>query len=392
MALTQRTFRIRTDAGAVDATPTWGAAQDVNFSPAVETNFRVRFSVNNTTPSASGPFVLRLSKNGGAYAAITTSSTGGIQSANASSDADEAVIATANIRLGAGTGTVATGVYDETGSATKTMATNTYNEFEFGLIIKSANVAGGDTLDLRIYNSTTAFTTYTQTPRITVPDNNRACLANDVVSASSVTKPALALTATSTAPGAHLVTGYTPGSGRQDLTGEVGLRAHMIVNQTVTWVGLLMQASYTGTQQLALRNTDGSLITSTAFDATGKTAGTWYWVPIPPTALVSGSYYCVTKATVASDGQLWPNAGATTLDAALSDEARAVFRTTGAFDAGVASPTQYVGVDLGWTPPVLQGLLANDIVSPSSVSTPNVMVAAAPKLAGRMHQYRMRRA
>jgi hypothetical protein len=169
MALTQRTFRVRTDAGAVDAaSPTWGAAQDSNYYPGLETNFRLRFSVNNTASTAGGPYTLYLSKNGGAYVAITTSSTNGVQSANASSDADGAAIATANFRLGAGSGTASAGVYDETGSATKSLSASTYTEFEFGLIIKTANVNPTDTLDFRVYNNTTAFGTYTQTPRITV--------------------------------------------------------------------------------------------------------------------------------------------------------------------------------------------------------------------------------
>jgi hypothetical protein len=192
--MVQVRYRFRTDAAAVDSTPTWAAAENTNYYPGLETAFRLRFTVNNTgTAAGAGPHIIRLSKNAGAYAAITTSSTAGVQSVNAGASADEATIATANFRLTAGTGTALAGVYDETGSATKSITNGFYTELEYGLIIKTANVTGGDVLDFRIYNSTTAYTTYTQTPRIMIPT---AALANDVSSASSVSRPAVNRVAT----------------------------------------------------------------------------------------------------------------------------------------------------------------------------------------------------
>jgi hypothetical protein len=194
--LAQVHFRVRTDTATVDtASPTWAAAEDTSVSLAVETTFRIRFVVQNTgTAASTSPTVLRVSKNGGAYTAVTTSSgaTLGAQSdSGASSDADEAGINSANFRLTAGAGTANSGAYDETGSSTTAIGNGRYIEFEFGLILKTAGAAGGNTFDFRVYNNTTAFTTYTVTPRITCVDNNRACLANDVVSASSIIKPAV---------------------------------------------------------------------------------------------------------------------------------------------------------------------------------------------------------
>jgi hypothetical protein len=91
--LRQRHFRFRTDTGAVDATPTWGAAEDTNYVPG-SAAFRLRFSIENPDAEATGslPFQIYVSKNGGAYAPVTTSSTNGIKSIDAGSDADNTTI------------------------------------------------------------------------------------------------------------------------------------------------------------------------------------------------------------------------------------------------------------------------------------------------------------
>jgi hypothetical protein len=91
--LRQRHFRFRTDTGAVDATPTWGAAEDANYVPG-SAAFRLRFSIENPDAEATGslPFQIYVSKNGGAYAPVTTSSTNGIKSIDAGSDADNTTI------------------------------------------------------------------------------------------------------------------------------------------------------------------------------------------------------------------------------------------------------------------------------------------------------------
>jgi len=190
--LNQVHYRIRTDTGAVDATPTWAAAEDTSISLAVETNFRIRFVVQNTgTADSSTPFILRVSKNGGAYTAVTTTSgaTLGAQSADASTSTDGTIIAPANYRLTAGAGTLlGNGHYDENGSLSLAVGFGGYRELECGLILKTAGTANGNTFDFRIYINTTAFTTYGQTPRITatVVDTEDDLLANNIISTSSV--------------------------------------------------------------------------------------------------------------------------------------------------------------------------------------------------------------
>lgn len=169
--LNQVRFRVRIDGGNADTVvPTWAAAEDTSVSYRIEDTFRLRFTVNNTGAAAgAGPFILRVSKNAGAYTAVTTSSGAslGAQSVDASISADEATLATANFRLTAGTGTALAGKYDETGSATLSLTNAFYSELEYGVILKATGAAVANTFDFRIYNSTTAFTTYTQTPRIT---------------------------------------------------------------------------------------------------------------------------------------------------------------------------------------------------------------------------------
>lgn len=88
----QSHFRFRSDAGAADASPTWGAAEDASsFNPGTSP-FRVRVSLANRDAAATLNHELRVSKNGGAYTAVTTSSTNGVKSTDAGSDADGTAI------------------------------------------------------------------------------------------------------------------------------------------------------------------------------------------------------------------------------------------------------------------------------------------------------------
>lgn len=98
--LRQRHYRFRTDALAVDGTPTWGAAEDTDYDPGAN-NFRLRIGVTNALSSATGsiPWQIYSSKNGGAYAAVTTASTGGVRSVDASSDSDDAIITIPRLSL-----------------------------------------------------------------------------------------------------------------------------------------------------------------------------------------------------------------------------------------------------------------------------------------------------
>lgn len=169
-AQTQAHARFRSDAGTADAAPTWYANEDTNYTADLSggnLTLRVRFSVQeNSVASTSTNWILRLSKNGGAYGAVTTA-TSSVKSIDAGSSADETAITTR--RLTAGSGSFINGLYDETGSTGALQITaNNHTEFEYGIQLVAADVAHNDTLDFRVYRNTTAFTTYSVTPRITV--------------------------------------------------------------------------------------------------------------------------------------------------------------------------------------------------------------------------------
>lgn len=164
----QNHFRFRTDSDLVDNTPTWAAAEDVNYYPGTS-NFRLRFAIDNTGTGNENVRNLLYSKNGGTYTQVTTS-TSNVKSADASSSVDNAALATANFRLTAGAGSAVIGQYDESGTNTaSTLITGGYSEYEFGLVLVPADLAPGDTLDFRMYATATPIAIYNQTPRITVP-------------------------------------------------------------------------------------------------------------------------------------------------------------------------------------------------------------------------------
>lgn len=90
--LSQAHFRIRNDAGTVDSTPTWLAAEDVNADPGIA-NFRLRIGIANwDAATASQAWQLYSSKNGGVYAPVTIISTNGIKSVDAGTSADETAL------------------------------------------------------------------------------------------------------------------------------------------------------------------------------------------------------------------------------------------------------------------------------------------------------------
>jgi hypothetical protein len=160
--------RFRNDDGS-QTTATWKAALDTNISVDVgagNVNLRIRISSSQTgTTGAKVTGTLYLSKNGGAYAAVTdvTSSVKAIASANfADEDATTQQISS---------GTFVAGKMDEVNgacTATGTIAQNSVTEHEFSVQLISADLASGNTLDFRMRNGSTAYTTYTVTPRITV--------------------------------------------------------------------------------------------------------------------------------------------------------------------------------------------------------------------------------
>ena len=165
-AFTQVAFRLRNDDGNETAA-SWVANQNTNASLFAGQNYRARFLIDETASRAwtSKTWNLYVSKNAGAYAAIASG-----QAINYALSGNFAQAADTTSQLTGGSGTFVT---DNNGMCESEGATNSgtagyYFEVEFCFQIDAAQAATGDILDLRVYDGTTALTSYTTTPSITV--------------------------------------------------------------------------------------------------------------------------------------------------------------------------------------------------------------------------------
>jgi hypothetical protein len=150
-----------------------------------------------------------------------------------------------------------------------------------------------------------------------------------------------------TAPTSSLLTAYTPGTDRNDFTGEVGVRLGIGASPfTVSWVGARRHSSaQTGTHTVKLYEWFGSTVERTAIiDYTGVAVGSYAWTAITPITLTAGGYYALLMVVTAFDGQTWCNPGAATYTgmANVYDSYYAGGLQTGG--AGSA----FIGLDLGW--------------------------------------------
>jgi hypothetical protein len=169
----QDRFRIRVDnTAAQGGIPAWFAAENANTNFAPGDRFRLRFEIQNTgsTTNGSNIMTLMLSRNAGAYSAVTTATSfvKSIDNSNGLS-ADNSAISTRLLTADAGTFT--NGQYDTTGAtAAMTLAATSVTELEYSVIIDPATAVVGDTLAFRVYSgaSPAALTAYTVTPTITV--------------------------------------------------------------------------------------------------------------------------------------------------------------------------------------------------------------------------------
>jgi hypothetical protein len=148
-----------------------GNGEDITLETGVDNRVRIRIRVEET---AGGNFVLTgnlyCSYEGGTYQDISTTSdyVRAISSKNTTwtiTDEDDIL---AN-RLGAGNGVWEDGKYDDNGVVESVIGLKSeHTEIEFCLYVDDATVNDGDTIDLRIYDSVSELTSYTDTPRINV--------------------------------------------------------------------------------------------------------------------------------------------------------------------------------------------------------------------------------
>lgn len=189
--LNQSAFRGRNDDGN-ETTATWIAAENTNWTQAVDTTFRVRFEIEETAAGNSkvtrseeaGARVLHYNLNAagwnevppdgsGTVVAFVASAnfTGPVQCTDQMTTSAKAFLANADMAL------VELGGLGSGGSATPTSQSV---QAEYTLQIVGTGVANGDTLQLRMNDGiNVSLDTYTNTPSITVSKGGAA--ATDVV-------------------------------------------------------------------------------------------------------------------------------------------------------------------------------------------------------------------
>jgi hypothetical protein len=173
-------YRIRTDTGTVDGTPTWAAAEDTAGSVTVGTAFRIRMSVENTgtasdtitAPVASGvnDGILRVS---GVTEASFAQYDQVINGADAGSSADATDVTTQRLTSGAGSFATGTAGYDENETLSCAVAAGAFTEVEFGVVLtggpSTIGVGGGETWTFCPGGLTTVAA---QVPSFTTPHTN----------------------------------------------------------------------------------------------------------------------------------------------------------------------------------------------------------------------------
>jgi hypothetical protein len=151
-----------------------------------------------------------------------------------------------------------------------------------------------------------------------------------------------------TGPTGKLITSFAPGSGRDDFTGEVGVRINIATTFTASWIGIQYGGGVaTGYKVNLYEWFADSLQRTVTIDLTGKALGEWGWAPIAPITFTGGGagYYALMLETVAGAGKTWANEGPVTMSSQIGN----IYATYRAGTMSVTSAgSSYVGLDLGW--------------------------------------------
>lgn len=148
----------------------WKAAENTDWTQATDTNFRIRFVVDETAggdpPTAD--YKYQYNKNGAGWNDVTASSL--VVRASASANVANGTATTR--QLSSGSGTFVAGAVDTNNGAfgNVDLAASNLTELEACAQIRSADVTAGDTIDLRVVDNTTGLPieAYAQVPTITV--------------------------------------------------------------------------------------------------------------------------------------------------------------------------------------------------------------------------------
>lgn len=170
-AWNQKAFRGRNDDGN-ETTATWKAAQNINWNQAKDVNLRIRLEVQETAGCAKANFTtiqLQYNLNGAGWVNVSASSS--VVRSSASPNLADGASTTNQLTVGTGT-FVGGGGFDEVngvaGSSAMDVSASGHFEVEYCVQIRSADVANGDTIQLRASDGGSAFAAYDATPSITV--------------------------------------------------------------------------------------------------------------------------------------------------------------------------------------------------------------------------------
>jgi hypothetical protein len=166
-AFTQLTFRFRDDNGS-ETGATWRQTQGTNDTINTGSNFRLRFRLDETAARVwtNKNWNLYYSLNSAGYVAVTDTTPVRVSTSTHFTDGDDCTA-----QLTGGTGTFVTdnnGMKDGVGGATNSGAAGDLFELEWCLTLHAASLAQNNTIDLRVYDGSTAIGAYTLTPRLTV--------------------------------------------------------------------------------------------------------------------------------------------------------------------------------------------------------------------------------
>ena len=159
----QDSFAWLEDDGDLEANTAIGATNDDFANPIVDTNYRLRFLLQNTgAKDLADGFRFEYSVNGGIWIAVTTASSFVRSFASASDPNPADGDATAQL---IGAGTHDEGYFDAAGTiASFTFAQTQESENEFCFQFRSADISG-ETIELRMAKDDgTALDSYTNTP------------------------------------------------------------------------------------------------------------------------------------------------------------------------------------------------------------------------------------
>jgi hypothetical protein len=188
-------FRTRTDSGTVDASPTWGAAEDTAYWPGYDTNTRLRVGVENTGTGGGNVGAWAYVRNGITTTTALGTATTFVKAVDAGSSADATAVTTQ--RLTAGTGVWQNGAYTEDGTATVSLTNGNFSEFEAGIQLLSADLGGGEQISLQAGIASGGYTVIT-TATYTSPNVDGSDFAHGVQLgvASNVTANAASISLT----------------------------------------------------------------------------------------------------------------------------------------------------------------------------------------------------